>query len=142
MFKNASNRKTLDLRTNGTLLDRDAFQKLRGIYDKLSITVSIDAATKETYDQLRRSHNMNTWNNLMGNLEFLSEMRRKGELYFFQINMCVQMKNYKEIPDFIAMGKRLGVDRVYITPIRNWGTYTGQEFKTIEVMGSDKSVKE
>ncbi len=142
MFKNAANRKTLDLRTNGTLLDKKAFLKLESIYEKLAITVSIDAAKKETYDELRRSHNKNTWNNLMNNLEYLSEMRKEGKIYHFQINMCVQMRNYKEIPEFIAMGKRWGVDLVYITPIRNWGTFSDEQFRNIAVIDENKDLRE
>lgn len=141
MFENAGKRKSLDLRTNGTLFDEAMFDRLSAIYENLSIIVSIDAARKETFDRLRRSHNPNTWNDLMKNLDNLSAMRKAQKISFFQINMCVQMMNYKEIPDFIWMGKKLGVDKVYITPIRNWGTYSENDFINIQIYDRGKRVK-
>ncbi len=141
MYDVESRRKTLDLRTNGVLLSEEKFARLADKYERLRIIVSVDAATKETYDKLRRSHNKDTWNQLMSNLQMLSKERKGKSLSFFQINMCVQMDNYREIPDFVRLGEQLGCDRVYLTPIRNWGTYEPEQFRNISIFVKDKELK-
>lgn len=141
MYKNAMNRKTLDLRTNGVLINGDELDKLEEIYNELSIIVSIDAATKDTYKKLRRSKDENAWDKLQVNLQELSKRRKNNKLSFFQINMCVQMDNYLEMIEFIRMGIELGVDKVYLTPIRNWGTYTDDRFKEVEIFDKKKKLK-
>lgn len=142
MYQVKNNRNTLDLRTNGILLTETEFLKLRAIYSKLKIIISIDAATEGTYRSLRRSHDKNAWNKLVTNLEMLADKRKNKELDYFQINMCVQKENYAEIPEFVAWGDRLKVDVVYLTPIRNWGTYSEEEFKEISIFcGNEKVLK-
>lgn len=142
MFNNAERRKNIDIRTNGTLLEETYLNKLVELYEDVSIIVSIDAVQKETYEKLRRSNNKDTWNNLQCNLEMLSQYRIAKKISFFQINMCVQMMNYKEIPEFINKGMELGCDRVYITPIRNWGTYSASEFENVGIFKEGKQLKD
>lgn len=143
MFRDVKNkRKELELRSNGVLMDTKFIDDLRNIYETLSIIISIDAATKETYIKLRRSHDKTAWEKLNRNLNALMELRQMDKVNFFQINMCVQMANYKEIPEFVRWGEQLGVDRVYITPIRNWGTYTEEEFMTVGIYNEDFSLKQ
>ncbi len=141
MFSGDVKRNSLDLRTNGTLLDHDFLGKLIEAYNEISIIVSIDAATEDTYRQLRRSHNPKAWAMLNENLQTISSNRKAGNIHFFQINMCTQMCNYMEIPAFIEMGRKLNVDRVYITPIRNWGTYSDNEFRAVSVFDENGNVK-
>lgn len=63
-----------------------------------SVNVSVDAATKETYEKLRRGAK---WERLLENLEYLSEAPG-----FFSINMVGQKDNWREMEAFIEMGKR------------------------------------
>ena len=141
MFHGGGKRSSLDLRTNGTLLTEEYFEKLKIKYRKLKIIVSIDAADKTTYRKLRRSNNVDSWDNLGKNLQMLAEKRKCGELDYFQINMCVQWDNYREIPAFIQWGEKLGVDKVYLTPIRNWGTYNSKEFEGVRIFDDNKVLK-
>ena len=142
IFNNPGKRKKLDLRTNGTLLTKDRLMEICEIYEHVSITVSIDAAREDTYNYIRRSNRCDMWNVLQKNLKVISELRASKIIDFFQINMCTQMKNYKEIPEFISMGECLGVDCVYITPIRNWGTYTKEEFLNVRIIDDNKKIKD
>ena len=141
MYDVENKRKMLDLRTNGTAFSEDDMRKLVDKYEHLRIIVSIDAATEKTYNALRRSRSKDTYIRLCENMKILADMRFKGEIDFLQINMCVQMKNYREIPAFIEYGESLGCDVINLTPIRNWGTYTKEEFKNIGVFITDKEVK-
>lgn len=142
MLEFTGRRNSLSLRSNGVLLDESQFQKLKEKYEKLYIIISVDAAKKETYNMLRRSHDKYAWDKLQKNLQMLSEKRRTNVLNFFQLNMCVQRDNYKEMADFVRMGDELGADKIYLTPIRNWGTYTEEEFEEIRIFDDEKKIKE
>lgn len=142
MFDGASSRKALDLRTNGTAFTEDDLQKLVQKYEHIRIIVSIDASQEDTYNYLRRSNASDTYAKLQRNMKILSKMRAENKIDFLQINMCVQMRNYKEIPDFVSYGEELGCDLIYLTPIRNWGTYSPEEFKSIGIFERDKDVKQ
>lgn len=98
------------------------------------LTVSVDAATKETYERIRRNGNFDV---LQKNMEFAADLRRKGELSYFRMNFVVQRENYREMIPFVQWGERLNVDEVFFTKILNWGTYTPEEFSQVSMMESD-----
>ena len=121
--------KRFRLLSNGTLFIPSKWEKFaEGRSSEVVVTFSIDAATQETYSQVRRGGN---FKQLMENLTFASELRKSGKLAYFQISFVVQRKNYKEMPLFVEIGKQLGVDKVFFTRILNWGTYSTEEFKNI-----------
>jgi MoaA/NifB/PqqE/SkfB family radical SAM enzyme len=94
------------------------------------LSVSIDAAKAETYEKLRRP---GKWATLMRNLEFIAEMRRSGELREFWINFVVQKENYREMLDFVELGVRLGVDKIWFQRVVNYGAYDEATFADIDV---------
>ena len=96
--------------------------------------VSIDTATKNTYESIRRGGNFDV---LRKNMEFASQLRKEGKIQYFRINFVVQKKNYLEMERFIEWGIQLGVDNVFFTKILNWGTYSKEEFADISMMESD-----
>ena len=100
---------------------------------KIMLTVSVDGASKETYQYIRRGN----FDVLQQNMRFASELRHKGELSYFRLNFVVQRENYKEMIDFVQWGKELGVDEIFFTKILNWGTYTPEEFEQISMMEKD-----
>jgi MoaA/NifB/PqqE/SkfB family radical SAM enzyme len=81
------------------------------------VQVSIDAAEPETYANVRRGGD---FKRLMRNLEFLAELRKVGKIKRFDLLFVVQTINYLEMPDFIRLGKRLGVDSVQFMLIDHW----------------------
>ena len=121
----------LYLITNGLAITPqrwDEFPDLPEMIDILS--VSIDAAKAETYENLRRP---GKWPILMKNLEFMADMRRSGAIRRFQINFVVQEQNYREILDFVVLGKRLGVDEIWFQRLTNYGAYTEGIFAQADV---------
>lgn len=98
------------------------------------MTVSIDAATAETYEKVRRGGRFET---LKKNMEFASKLRREGSLKYLRFNFVVQSENYKEMIAFVQWGEELGVDEIFFTKVLNWGTYTEEEFRDISMMESD-----
>ena len=101
---------------------------------RIMLTVSIDAASKQTYERIRRNGNFDT---LKQNMEFAAGLRKKGELCYFRMNFVVQRDNYREMVPFVQWGEALGVDEVFFTKILNWGTYTAEEFAQISMMEPD-----
>ena len=141
MFSGIRVRNSLDLRTNGVLLSEGEFEALKEKYQRLKICVSVDSCNKDTYCQIRRSKNPDSFDRLMENLQMLAKKRKNGEFQFFQTNMCVQLQNYQEIPQFLQFSYDLGVDRVQLLPIRNWGTYTQEDFEKITILDDQKNLK-
>lgn len=123
------------LLSNGTLFTRKNWERfIVGKTGKIMLTVSVDAATKQTYEHIRRNGNFNV---LKENMEFASELRKKGELSYFRMNFVVQRENYQEMVPFVQWGEQLGVDEIFFTKILNWGTYTPEEFAKISMMEPD-----
>lgn len=91
--------------SNGVLCDRKNLEEI-GIIDKLlSITVSMHAVTKNTYDKLVIGGN---FEKVMNNLKFLSELKKEGKLDRFILNFVVNAYNYKEMVLYIKMAQQLG----------------------------------
>lgn len=103
------------LLTNGLLLTREALERVSHLTIH-SIIVSMDGATKEVYEAIRRN---GRWERLMENLEALSEKYRKGEIGCFTITMTVMRENIDDMMDFYRLGKRFGCP--YVTFQRMFG---------------------
>jgi hypothetical protein len=90
-----------------------------------SATISIDAARAETYAINRRG---GEFARLLERLAFISELRTTGPLEYLEIHMTVQANNYKEIPEFVELGRRHNCDRVTFHQMLDWGTFSANEF--------------
>lgn len=122
------------LLSNGTLFTPENWKHFaEGKKVKIMLTVSVDAATEETYRRIRRGN----FKALKKNMRFASELRKNGELCYFRMNFVVQKENYKEMIPFVEWGQELGVDEVFFTKILNWGTYTSEEFAEVSMMEDD-----
>jgi pyruvate-formate lyase-activating enzyme len=116
----------IDLHTNGQLWDRRAWKEL-GLSGRVDHAhISIDAAQPETYAFARRG---GTFERLLKNLEFVRELRRAGEIKFLEFSMVVQSRNFREIPEFIALGEEYSADRVSFQMIRKRDLFSGDEHK-------------
>lgn len=136
MSNSMNNVKWIRLLSNGMLFNKKNWEKISANkIAKFILTVSVDAATKETYEIVRRGGNFDI---LKKNMEFASMLRKEGKLSYFRLNFVVQRKNYKEIPLFVQWGLDLGADEVFFTKILNYGTYSQEEFiHDVSMMESD-----
>jgi len=99
---------SFEILTNGLLLDKKMWQAIK--HNRIDeINVSIDAASKETYESIRRGGN---WERLMSNLQFISQLRQKGKIKYFYINMVVMKSNYREMKKFVSLAESLKCDEV------------------------------
>lgn len=109
------------VQTNGLLIKKN-FHKFKHITDNLTqIGISIDAATKQTYEALRQG---GVWEKLLENLEFLKTIKT----FKIHFHFVVQQKNYHEIEPFIELGAKYNADKIFLNKITNWNTLTN--FKT------------
>jgi organic radical activating enzyme len=90
-----------------------------------STDISIDAASAETYAINRRG---GRFEKLLENLEFISTLRKNGPLNHIRMSMVVQENNFREMPDFVRLGKRFNFDLIYFGQLVNWGTFSEEEF--------------
>lgn len=134
LFGDRTKRNSIHILTNGNLLNEKNWERLEKIYDRIWISISIDAASEDTYRVLRRGGN---WKHLQSNLQMLSDKKKEGKLEYVDIRMVVQKKNYKEMIDFINMGKKYNFDQVIFSRISNYGTYTEDEYAEISMIDKD-----
>jgi sulfatase maturation enzyme AslB (radical SAM superfamily) len=117
----------ISLQTNGVLLTERSWLRMKNIHDNIqTIIVSFDAGTAATYEVTRRGGN---WDLLLENTARLGRLRTSGELKFLRLDFVVQKANYREMTDFIQLGKKLNADEVTFSMILDWGTWPLPVFK-------------
>ena len=90
------------LLTNGILCNERNLKQLN-IIDKLcTVIVSVNAATKQTYEKFSVG---GSYKLVMKNLQFLKSLVRKGKLNCVIVSFVITSLNYKEIPTFIKYAK-------------------------------------
>ncbi len=100
----------VNILTNGLLLKR-YWPKLSPLVRECvsSVSVSIDACTKKTYEINRYPAK---WEELLPNLEFLRLLKLYGKLESLRFSFVVQKNNYHEIIDFIKFAIFYSADYV------------------------------
>jgi MoaA/NifB/PqqE/SkfB family radical SAM enzyme len=78
------------------------------------ISVSIDAATKPTYERIRKG---GVWEVLQKNLSLISRLRKEKRFFSFTITFVVMKSNYTEMKSFVEMGILLGADKIVFQKI-------------------------
>jgi MoaA/NifB/PqqE/SkfB family radical SAM enzyme len=95
-----------EILTNGLLLTPKMWRTIS--HNKIKeINVSVDAASKSTYEKIRKGGN---WERLLENLRFIGNLRREHKIDYFYINMVVMRSNYQEMKEFVLLAKSLGCD--------------------------------
>lgn len=120
----------LQLQTNGVLFDERAWDDLGLEGHVKSVWISIDAAEPETYAVLRRDGD---FERLIRNLEFLASKRAQDQIGELRIDFVVQAANFRQMPAFVELAQRIGADGVHFLMLRNWGTFSADEFRDMAV---------
>jgi MoaA/NifB/PqqE/SkfB family radical SAM enzyme len=106
------------IQTNGLLIKK-MYQRLLNMFEKLDVlNISIDGATKTTYELLRRG---GQFEKLLENLEFIKDYHQQFEI---KIHMVVQKSNWQEMGDMLELADRFNVHRVIFNRITDWNTYS------------------
>ncbi|MCP4048645.1 MAG: radical SAM protein [Gammaproteobacteria bacterium] len=116
----------INLQTNGVLLTPKTWRRMHAIHDNIAtVLISIDAATKATYDITRRGGH---WEILMENCARLGEFRASGEIKYLRFDFVVQLANFTEMPAFVELSRNMGADCAYFSRMLDWGTWTRKNF--------------
>ena len=127
------NLKHIHLHTNANLWTESTWNKISKVHPFVkSCEISIDGATKETYEKVRLGGN---WELLMNNLEFIKTIDTLKRIRF---SFVVQKNNYKEMYLFYRMVKDItrGSNKkieILFNGITDWGSYTKEKFKEQEI---------
>jgi MoaA/NifB/PqqE/SkfB family radical SAM enzyme len=108
-----------------------------------TIEISIDAATKDTYENKTRLNG--NWDRLINNLKFLSTQGHIIEE--FVCSMVVSKQNYKEMYDFYELISNIfknsnfkwGISINY-RQIVDWGTYSAEDLKELQIFNEDHTL--
>jgi len=101
-----------NLFTNGFLLDEKTITKLGIEHSINGISISINAVKSETYNKIMRS---DTFDRVMENLELMSEWKKQCKINWITTIFVVHLLNYKEMPEFAKLAKKLDVKAVFTT---------------------------
>lgn len=127
--------------TNGMLFDEQAWSMMeRGRSAIKSVQVSVDAATRESYEKIRIG---GSFDKLMKNMGFISNLRKDGDISEFIISFVVNSINFSEMDAFVDLGRNLGCDQVYFTFMNKPEGISNQEYQQLAVhMPEHKKHKE
>jgi organic radical activating enzyme len=119
------------IQTNG-LLVKKMYLRHQTLFEKLdTLNLSIDGATKPTYESLRRG---GSYEKIIENLESAKELKQKYGFEFI-LHFVVQQDNWREIPLMLELAHRYNVDEIFFNKIQNWNT--GIDFAT-QIFFKDK----
>jgi MoaA/NifB/PqqE/SkfB family radical SAM enzyme len=116
---------TFQIATNGSTLLANRRLLESAIKNISSFRVSIDAASKETYENIRRGGN---WENLLKNLKFLSELRAANDDFLIASDFLIQADNFRELTDYVKLADSYGFDHIRIQHLWNWDTWDQDTF--------------
>jgi MoaA/NifB/PqqE/SkfB family radical SAM enzyme len=128
------NLKSMHLHTNATLWNHSNWSRMTKVHKYIkSAEISIDAATKDTYENYTRLGGK--WDDLQENLRYIAKI---PTLNTVTLSFVVQSTNYKEMEMFYKMGEDI-FDRttinwqVFYNRVVNWGTFNKEDFKALDV---------
>jgi Radical SAM superfamily len=134
----------LFLQTNGLLLTRNQWAAMPHLADRVAgLFVSVDAATRETYENVRRP---GRWDVIEENLHFFGELRRQGlfpdapapdpvglQRGGFALCFVVQKDNFHEMPAFVRLGRAVAADVIAFQKYIAFGHEPGMQYSSKDV---------
>lgn len=112
----------VEVLSNFSYLDEEKIEALGEVSDaqgSLQFIVNLSAAHAETYVKVRPNQKVKDFDNV---LQAIRRAREKG--IFIVLMSVVQRLNFSEMPDFVQLGQKLGVNRVWLKPMELHGSET------------------
>lgn len=117
------------IHTNGVLCTEEMCEEL-GIKDKIiNVIFSIHASCEETYNKIVRFGN---YNKVMKNLEWVSKLKREGQIDKFILAFVAHKLNYKDMPDFIRLAEKFDATASF-RHYRQWANNTEYKYDDMAV---------
>lgn len=102
----------ISLLTNGLLLPKYWGDIKHLSNNVVELSISIDAATQDTYEKIRRG---GRWNDLIKSLDMVKNL----DIQIVNFNFVVMACNYREIPQFVELSQRYGGQPLFAPMIVN-----------------------
>jgi MoaA/NifB/PqqE/SkfB family radical SAM enzyme len=110
----------ISLITNGILWNKKMWDSMPAVHPYVkSACVSIDGATKDTYEENRKGAK---WHVLLRNLDFISTLNLNT-----RINVVIQDNNFREIPLFVELAQKYDWN-ITFSKVLDCGTWPPDEF--------------
>lgn len=90
-----------------------------------TMKISIDAATGQTHELLRRGAR---WPVMLANMTYAGELHAAGLIDHFELVFTVQSENYREMGDAVTLMDEVGASGIYFARLTNWGTFDDAEY--------------
>ena len=125
---------SIHLHTNATLWNKSNWDRMKNVHNFVkSCEISIDAATKDTYENKTRIGG--DWDKLNENLNFIKDL---PNIEFITLSFVVQNDNLDELVDFYYFGEKLLKDSgkewmIFYNRVVNWGTFSQEKFDEVDV---------
>ena len=117
--------------TNG-LMFKEFHTRVPNVISNLNeLGISIDGASKTTYEKLRLG---GRWDKINENLQCISEQKHKHGFRFI-LHFVVQKDNYHEMEDIIMLGKKYNADRVWLNKVEDWNV--SDRFADMDIFNTD-----
>lgn len=110
--------------TNGTLMSDRVFALLEG-RDLAFVAVSLDAATEENFDALRKRGRKGEWQDVLQSLRRLQKLKAK-QRFTFHTSMTVNSENYNEIEKFVDLSISFGAEPLLLLVSNPYQSYEFQ----------------
>ena len=110
---------SFSIQTNGLLI-KQMHHRIKNIFSRLqTLNVSIDGATKHTYELLRQG---GSYAKILDNLACIKEIKKQYGFEFI-LHVVVQKDNYHEMAQMVDLAEQYGADRIWFNRITNWNTH-------------------
>lgn len=110
----------IGIETNGALCNEKNWEKIKHLSNHfMGITVTPNSFVPSAFKYLNGGHD--SYDNVIKNLYFISDLRKKGLIKEFNISIVVQERNFMELPEFCERCiNDFGADSVIVKPLYRW----------------------
>lgn len=124
----------IELLTNMTLVSPETWDNLGEAARNIKrLHMSIDGASKETLEKLRRGLK---WPRLMDALKFVRRLRKEGKLEWLFLMFILQKDNYTELQALLDLASEYCIDEIMIAPLGPGGAYPPGVFDDVNIYDS------
>lgn len=130
---------SIQILTNGSLLTPRMWESIP-VYPRSlirSISVSVDATTKELYEQIRRGGSFKV---LVENLKFIGSLRKEGAISYFSLSFVIQKRNVHEILNMLPFTLSMGANSIDLHRVQRWEGNTIEEYNTTLNLSEDEEI--
>lgn len=130
---------SVDLLSNATKFNIDDFEKLERKFESICGMFSIDAASKETYERIRRGASFET---MRENMKRIGELRKNGRIKRLQLNYVMQKNTVFELPQFIEWAHEINADSVILQQLLGSISWTKEDYNSKRLVDGEGYLKE